>query len=252
MDEAYHVITFKQLHELLGIKESVGTDCLIREICGDKQYMHFGLYIEMIFRICTMDEMEYLQLIFDMLDHHQEQYILFEEFRIFVLAMDVSGGKTANLEHAMNTISLKAGKFSFNELLKMNAQFPTVLYPMFAIRVQLMRSSYGERWWEQTHYRMNDDRKLEKIKEKADTDELKNALKREQEAELIKRMGWLKFTFMPWERARVIAMMERAKKVAMELELEEERSERKTTGAKGDRDRKRFDKREGGDYRVQR
>merc|ERR1711907_784278 len=119
------------------------------------------------------------------------------------------------------------GKFSFKELLKMNKQFPTVLYPMFAIRVQLMRSSYGERWWEQTHYRMNDDRKFEKMKEKADTDELKNALKREQEAELIKRMGWWKYTLMPWERARVTALMDRAKNIAMELEISEEQAERK-------------------------
>merc|ERR1711907_180025 len=100
--------------KLLGLKESVGSDYLIREIDGKAQHFHFGHYIEMIFRFCTMDEMKYLQIIFDFFDHNQEQYILFEEFRIFVLAMDLSGGKTANLEHAMNTISLdKSGKFSF-------------------------------------------------------------------------------------------------------------------------------------------
>ena len=253
MDESHHVCTFRQVHELLGLKESVGTDYLIREIDGNALHFHFGQYIEMIFRFCSMDEMDYLQVIFDFFDHNREEYILFDEFRTFVLAMDLSGGKTANLEHAMNTIGVdKAGKFPFKELLKMNKQFPTVLYPMFAIRVQLMRSSFGERWWEQTHYRMADDRRYQKMKEIADGNALKDALKREEQAELIKRMGWLKYTFMPWERNRIRKMIERAQKIALDLELSEEKeAQRKPTGAKGDANRNN-NQRAGGEYRVQR
>ena len=254
MDETYHSITFKQLHELLGLKESVGTNYLIREVDARAGHFHFGQYIEMIFRFCSMDEMEYLQVIFDFFDHDREQVIPFDEFRPFVLSMETSGGKTAGLEFAMSSLVLdKMGKFSFKELVKMNRQFPTVLYPMYAIRVQLMRSSYGEGWWEQTHYRMNDDKKYAKMKEKADQKSLKDALKREQEAELIKRMGWLKFTFMPWERARVTAMIERAKMISMELEVAEEKeAQRAVAAARGQGDRNGYNKREGGNYRVQR
>ncbi len=254
MDEIHHVISFKQFYELVGLRESVGTDYLIKAVNESTRYLHFGQYIDVIFRFCMMDEIEYLQVIFDFFDHNKEEYIHFDEFRVFVLTMDLSGGKTANLEFAMSTMSLdKSGKLNFKELLKMNRQFPTVLYPMFAIRVQLMRSSFGETWWEQTHYRIKDDKKFEKMKEKADQEALKNVFKREQEAELIKRMGWLKYTFMPWERARFIAMMDRAKRISMELELSEEKeAERKGAKVRSDTGKGRYGNREGGEYRVQR
>ena len=45
MDESHHVCTFRQVHELLGLKESVGTDYLIREIDSNALHFHFGQYI---------------------------------------------------------------------------------------------------------------------------------------------------------------------------------------------------------------
>ena len=85
----------------------------------------------------------------------------------------------------------------------------------------MMRSTFGERWWEQTHYRVADLNRLKAKIEKGNKEAMKEKMKIEENNEVLNRMGWLKFTFMPWERNKVRMQIMKIKQLAAQMDYEE-------------------------------
>merc|ERR1711998_682533 len=156
-----------------------------------------------------------------MFDALGEDLCPYSEFRSFCQKM-LGDGKTGNLDAALKTIQLNhLDKFSFKDLVTMNRKYPYALYPVFAIRIHMMRSTFGETWWEQTHYRVADLNRLKAKIEKGNKEAMKEKMKIEENNEVLNRMGWLKFTFMPWERNKVRMQIMKVKQLAAQMGYEE-------------------------------
>ena len=144
--------------------------------------------------------LDFLVFVFDLFDLESKRMAFFDEFRAFCLTM-IGDGKTANLEKGLRSLKLdENGQFKFDELTKMNRIYPHVLYPVFSIRVSLIRVSFGEFWWESAMYRVSDAARDKKQKEQGERQFLTDRANREEKEKLIRRMGILRYTFMPWLR----------------------------------------------------
>ena len=88
-----------------------------------------------------------------------------------------------------------------------------------------MRYTLGESWWERAHYRSKDEIKLKNKIHKGNIEAVKEKAKLEQENEVKNRMGWLRYTFMPWERNRIKLQILRIKNIANEMAAAEEEDE---------------------------
>ena len=89
-----------------------------------------------------------------------------------------------------------------------------------------MRSTLGENWWERTHYRVGDMNRLKSKVEKGSKEAMKEKLKMEENNEVLNRMGWLKYTFMPWERNKVRMQIMKIQNLVAQMEEEEYQEER--------------------------
>lgn len=91
------------------------------------------------------------------------------------------------------------GQYSFEEFMSLRTQFPFIFYPLYAFQMAMMRSSFGEFWWEQHKAKYYDEVALLK-KQEASALEKSNALASDYYVELIalkERMGW-KYYLMLW------------------------------------------------------
>jgi hypothetical protein len=163
------------------------------------------------------DTSDMLVFVFTMFE--KDGFCRFDEFKNFCYRMLGTGPK-ANLDIALESMNIDAiGRFAVHELVKVNRRFPHVLYPVFKIRVALARVTFGEKWWDDISYRLQDEAILKKRAEAGDEAARLKKIKMKEAQELIDRMGWWKYTFMPWERAKVRARIARV--AAMDEELEE-------------------------------
>lgn len=151
----------------------------------------------------------------------------FDEFRNFCFKM-LGKGPKANLDIALETMNVDAsGRFPITEMIKMNRKFPHVLYPVFNIRIQIARVTFGERFWDEVSYRLQDQAILKKRAEAGDEAARLKKIKLQEAQELIDRMGWWKYTLMPWERSKVKARIVRVAAMDDELEAVLEENEKK-------------------------
>lgn len=188
----------------------------------------FGEYIDFICKYCLYSIDDFLLFIFKLFDHKHEDLCYFDEFRAFCFAMFGDSG-IYNLEKGLASIIVdRDGKFKYFELEKMNRKYPLVLYPIFSIQVTLMRISWGEYWWEQMLYRLNDEAKLIREKEEGDTKSKERIRAKAERDQLIRKMGWLQYTFMPWERGTARNSIIRAEKMVLDVELRMQLEEEKS------------------------
>jgi len=115
------------------------------------------------------------------------------------------------------------GKYNFRQVSAIADKYPLVFYPLFELQVQMVKNTLGEYWWENQKASVADSREEEQKKElNRLVQEKKHAEKALETAndEVVKRrMGFVKFYFMPWRRSGERRKI--AKIAAIESELED-------------------------------
>lgn len=183
--------------------------------------IQFGEYVDFVCRFCMYGTYDMLLFVFELFDTLKAKLCSYDDFRVFCYTMQ-DGGKTAPLEQGLKTIKVgHDGRFTFEELVKMNRAFPYIMYPIFSIRVTLMRISLGEFWWERTMYRLSDEAKLKQNLDKGDKLFLAGQKKREEEARVQERMGFFRYNFMPWGRKTARLQMARLAIMASQFEKDQ-------------------------------
>jgi hypothetical protein len=72
--------------------------------------------------------------------------------------------------------------------------------------------------WENMQYRVAEIEKLNREAELGNAQALKNKQKSEEDSAIRQRMGFVRYTFMPWERPKAKAQLERLKRMEEEIE----------------------------------
>jgi Ca2+-binding EF-hand superfamily protein len=178
----------------------------------------FGEYVDFLCRYCMFEVSDTLIMVFNFFKNEESGRAEFDEFRKFCQVMLGNGAKS-NMETGLLSMKLdNSGRFTFDELVTLNRRFPHVLYPVFRIKIELERLSFGERWWERAIWRVKDSEALRQAAERGDAAARLKKAQIKQDREILERMGWWRYNFMPWERSKTRARL--AKIAAMDAEAE--------------------------------
>lgn len=168
--------------------------------------INFGEFVELSCTFACFEQVDLVKYIFYILDPSKTDLIEKNEVKHFIVTI-WNNEINSNIKTAMgylDEIDLGEGTFNFKEIMSLNNKYPNVFYPLFRLQIVIIKSSLGETWWDKHKAHLTAQKRRKREKELA---ALKAKLKQEANAnqlfddELVKkRMGYFKFTFMPWLR----------------------------------------------------
>ncbi len=114
------------------------------------------------------------------------------------------------------------GTFNFREIMTLHSKYPNTFFPIFRLQIQIIEESLGSFWWEAHKANLVETKEKRKEQEIADIKRKQKEHATEMETVnddvVLKRMGIVKYYFMPWLRAQERARI--AKIAAIENELD--------------------------------
>jgi len=142
------LVTIEKLHnDILCLKRNPLCDQMISlmniEYGGNA--FSFGDWVNFICKYCMYGVSEMLLLVFMMFEENER--CNFAQFKQFCQTMN-EGIPSPNMDAGLRSMKVDYdGYFTFEALYKMNRMYPLVMYPVFKVRIAMMRASLGERWY---------------------------------------------------------------------------------------------------------
>jgi len=123
-----------------GIVELVDVD--------DPDWLNFGEYVQAVSTFCCFEEMEVLQFCFFLFDREKHGYIMQDALVFYIDALHNHQQLSANIRHGLNNVNFhEDGRFDFMEFVKLNKDYPQMIYPAFRLQQKMMMYTMGEAWW---------------------------------------------------------------------------------------------------------
>lgn len=185
--------------------------------------LEFGEFMQLVCTYCSFEKMEILKFCFYIFDKDKHGYIEQDELKFLVQTLHRSDIK-GNVAHAFRSVPFKKdGKFDFKEFIKLNEEFPAVLFPAFRLQQSMKVNIMGEAWWDRKAAIMVNER-----------EDMRLAHARRVRAEMRKRekmrqedirhdMGTFNYYFTPWRRKLLHLKHPPIEKADVELFLQQER-----------------------------
>mmetsp|Transcript_25800 Transcript_25800/g.43047 ORF Transcript_25800/g.43047 Transcript_25800/m.43047 type:complete len:272 (-) Transcript_25800:1343-2158(-) len=185
----------------------------------------FGEFVEMVTTFACFERKELLRYFFYILDSHRSGLIEKTELKHFIFGMwnhDISSNVQDGINY-LESIDEGDGAFNFLQIESVQLKYPIVFSPLYKLQVHIIMYTLGETWWEAHKANLMDERAEREAKEMAKLVAKEKAEEKEKALvsdEMIrKRMGFLKYYLMPWEREK--AKNRILKIAAIESELDQ-------------------------------
>lgn len=169
----------------------------------------FSEYVEITCTFSTFGVKDLIKLAFFIIDREKTGSIDHQGLKHFLLTMWSAEASTNSIE-AIKRLALyedSFGQLTFEKLQEWVKAYPTAYYPMFKLQTSIMRTSFGEEWWNRTSSNLQEKEAklaaLENMNSKEKSRLRGNKLKKEKESVVYHQMGAIKYYFMWWKRKKL-------------------------------------------------
>jgi len=185
----------------------------------------FGEFVEIVTTFACFEKKELLRYFFYILDSSRSGLIEKTELKHFIRGMwndDVSTNVDSGMAY-LEKIDDGDNAFNFAQIESMQLKFPVVFAPLYKLQVHIIQYTLGELWWENHKANLMDERAEKKAAEMAELIKKESAASKENELvsdDMIrKRMGYVKYYLMPWQRAGEKARILKIAAIESELDV---------------------------------
>lgn len=160
---------------------------------------------------------------FYIFDKDKHGFIEQDELKFLVQTLHQSDIK-GNVMSAFRAVAFNEdGKFDFKEFVKLNEDFPTVLFPAFRLQQSMKINIMGEAWWDRKAEIMVNDRADMRVAHARRVRAEMRKRERMRQSDIRHDMGTFNYYLTPWRRKMLNLKHPPIEKADVELFLQEER-----------------------------
>ena len=217
------VMNINNYYKFIDDEQSVGGDEMLKFVGVNSILITFPQFMDVICTFCMFESTEILKFIFRIYDLEGNGYADFTEIKTFIGEIHRLNKETTGKQNVIAAIKYLESKASdgiiyFSGFREAHMRFPMIFYPVFRLQICMMMATFGEYWWEKRKRIVAQDAELQKLLESG-SKEAVAMLKQKQEEELVlRRLGVVKYYFMPWKRAVARNQLHRIAVINDELE----------------------------------
>ena len=171
--------------------------------------LNFSEFLELTCTFSTFGVTDLVKLAFFVIDREKSGLIDHRGLKHFLITM-CNNEENANSAEAIKRLvhyEDSLGQLTFEKLVEWVKAFPTAYYPMFRLQTSIMRTSFGEEWWNRAIAELQENDKKAKLLENMGAEEKSriryDQLVKEKEQVVYTQMGPMQYYFMWWRRAKV-------------------------------------------------
>ncbi len=223
----------------LGIKSNLLTESILRLIDNKKRGMvSFGEYVDLVCTYCCFEIAEITKFIFFSLDAEKTGSVDKNEVKHFVYDMyyrDVTSNIHAGLSW-LDDNDNGSGRFDYKGLWEMHIKYPNLFFPAFRIQIELIKSTFGEDWWNAKKAELIDTKEDRRLKAISDLKRQQADSLREKDSDVevaVRRKMGILFYVFPCGREKERKKQMRIAAISAEMEKQME-AEKKAKSSHGD------------------
>jgi Ca2+-binding EF-hand superfamily protein len=169
----------------------------------------FSEFLELTCTFSTFGVKDLVKLCFFVIDREKSGLIDHQGLKHFLLTM-WNNEANANSNEAIKRLDMyedSYGQLTFEKLQEWVKAYPTAYYPMFRLQTSIMRTSFGEEWWNKAISDLQIKEERQKKLENMDVAE-KNRIRhdqlvKEKEQVVYSQMGPMRYYLFWWDRKKV-------------------------------------------------
>ena len=169
----------------------------------------FSEFLEITCTFSTFGVKDLVKLAFFVIDREKSGLIDRQGLKHFLLTM-WSNEETANAAEAIKRLSQyedSFGQLTFEKLQEWVKSYPSAYFPLFRLQTSIMRTSFGEEWWNRAIADLQEKELKKKMLDNMDSKE-KNKIRhtqlmKEKELVVYSQMGAMKYYIFWWRRKKI-------------------------------------------------